>query len=240
MKRKKEQSVIDGFFNFLRRRVEKKERQFVKCSMDGMDTVLGADYIFSDNTTFLLTEFKFDKSDLIKEAEKPRRLNLCRKLDIDILKLQQSLRCHYIAWSEVIPENRRRIYFNPYQPEICNRTIFGTDSGLKNMLANHKNKKPASEIIDCFIAHEIGASFDLFDSYVTWLISLEGEDGSAVEILIDDPESDECDLQGFDSLKELKLWLDKHTPKPEPKPAPKKKVKPKDPEDKNNGPSFGM
>ncbi|ENM5764032.1 hypothetical protein V9R53_003701 [Vibrio mimicus] len=242
MKRKKEQSVIDGFFNYLRRRVEDRERKFVKCSMDGMDSVLGADYIFSDNTHFLLTEFKFDVSDLIKEAEKHRRLNLCQNLDLDDLKAQKSLQCHYIAWSKKIPDNKRRIYFNQYKPEICNQTIFGADSSLYNIQPDDRMQKTANIIIDEFLEHKIGASFQLFDDYVSWLISLEGDQGdSGVEILIDDPESDECDLQGFDSLKELKEWLDKHSPKPEIKPDPEPKPKkPKGPEDDNSGPSFGM
>ena len=234
MRRSKEQSLIDGFFNHLRKYVESEHRQFVKCSMDGFDTVLGADYIFSDNVRFLMTEFKYDEKDLKKESTKPRRLTLCKKLDEDVLKAQQSLRCHYIAWSKALPENKRRLYFNQYKPQICNQDIWGSQSELKNKEPKENLKRTSKDIIMSFVNNYLGVSFEEFDHYISWLLSLNGDDDSGVEILIDDPDSDELDFQGFDSLQQLKDWLDLHAPKLEISYAPE------DPEPEDNGPKFEM
>jgi hypothetical protein len=234
LRRSKEQSLIDGFFNHLRKYVESEHRKFVKCSMDGFDAVLGADYIFSDNVRFLMTEFKYDEADLKKESDKPRRLKLCKILDHDVLKSQQSLRCHYIAWSRALPENKRRLYFNQYQPQICNQVIWGVESELKNTEPNEESQRSSRSIIMSFVNNDLGVPFKLFDHYVSWLISLNGDDDSGVEILIDDPDSDELDYQGFDSLQQLKDWLDLHAPKPE------QTNEPDDPEPENNGPRFRM
>jgi len=45
-------------------------------------------------------------------------------------------------------------------------------------------------------------------------------------------DSDELDYQGFDSLQQLKVWLDLHAPKPE------QNNEPDDPEPEDNGPKF--
>lgn len=205
--------------------------------MDGFDTVLGADYIFSDNVRFLMTEFKYDETDLKKESDKPRRLILCKKLDEDVLKAQQSLSCHYIAWSKALPKNKRRLYFNQYKTQICNQAIWGSESELKNKESNDESQRTSKSIIMSFVNKELGVSFELFDHYVSWLISINGGGDSGVEILIDDPDSDELDYQGFDSLQQLKDWLDLHAPKLEQTNEPEE---PEDPEPEDNDPKFKM
>ncbi|QDC95466.1 hypothetical protein [Vibrio furnissii] len=219
MKRKKEQSAIDGFFKHFHRAAEKMNRRAVNCSMDGMDTILGADYIFTDNVTFALTEFKHDEKDLKSEAEKHRRESLCIALDSDVIKANLANQCHYISWTKKTEELRRVIYFNKYKHQICNRTIFGDESNLKNDKPSVK-PMPAREFISLFLQHKIGTNFELFNHYVEWLLEREEED-SGVEILLDDPDDENCGLIEFESLSELRGWLSKYTPTP-PAPTPPK------------------
>ena len=186
MGRQKEQSLIDAFFNHLRRHVEGKHRQFVNCSMDGMDTILGADYIFSDNIRFLMTEFKYDKNNLKKEADvKPRRLKLCKYLDSDAYKAKDSIDCHYIAWSISLSEGKRRLLFNQYKPQICNQEIFGTESNLESLMVDDSCMRTTKRMISEFLNHEVGVPFEQFDNYVTWLLSIDDSGASGVEILIE-------------------------------------------------------
>ncbi|GAA80738.1 hypothetical protein P20495_3253 [Pseudoalteromonas sp. BSi20495] len=181
-----------------------------------------------------MTEFKYDEKDLIKESDKHRRLKLCKKLDEDVLKAQQSLDCHYIAWSKSLPENKRRLYFNQYKLQICNQAVWGSKSELKGKEPNDERQRTSKDFIMSFLNKDLGVSFKLFDHYVSWLISLNGDDDSAVEILIDDPDSDELDYQGFDSLQQLKDWLDLHAPKLE------QTNEPDAPEPEDDGPKFRM
>ena len=217
MKRKKEQSAIDGFFKNFHAAAERINRKAVNCSMDGMDTILGADYIFTDNISFALTEFKHDEKDLKSEAEKHRRENLCMSLDSDVEKAKLSNRCHYISWTKSNQEGRRSIYFNEYKHQICNREVFGTESNLKDQ-APTKKPIPAKEFIDSFFTQQAGTNYKLFNLYIEWLLDIEGDD-SGVEILIDDPTDENCGLIEFESLSELKDWLNKYIPTPPP-PAP--------------------
>ena len=217
MKRRKEQSAIDGFFKHFHAAAAKKDRNAVNCSMDGMDTILGADYIFTDNVSFALTEFKYDETDLKSEAEKHRRETLCLALDSDVAKANLANRCHYISWTKRIKEGRRVIYFNKYKHQICNREIFGKESNLKDQVPT-KKPIPAKKFIESFLDHEVGTTYELFNFYVEWLLDMEGDD-SGVEILIDDPTDENCGLIEFESLSELKGWLNKYIPIPPP-PAP--------------------
>ncbi len=129
MQKRHEQSVIDGFFNTFYKIAEKNNKQLIRCSMDGQDSILGGDYIFTNNTKFVLTEFKYERSNLSSENKKPKRLNLCQKLDNENLYKNLSLKGHFIAWSEM--KHVRKVFFNPYYSQICNRSIFGENSNLK-------------------------------------------------------------------------------------------------------------
>jgi len=217
MKRKKEQSAIDGFFKHFHAAAVKKDRKAINCSMDGMDTILGADYIFTDNVTFALTEFKYDETDLKSEAGKHRRKSLCLALDADVAKANLANRCHYISWTKQKAKGRRVIYFNKYKPQICNREVFGDESKLKDSEPSIK-PLPARDFINLFLDHEIGTNFKLFNFYVEWLLDMEGGD-SGVEILIDDSTDENCGLIEFESLSQLRGWLNKYMPVPPP-PAP--------------------
>ena len=200
--------------------------------MDGMDTLLGADYIFSDNIRFLMTEFKYDKNNLKKEADKPRRLKLCKYLDSDAYRAIDSIHCHYIAWSISLPENKKRLYFNQYKPQICNQEIFGAESNLENLMVDNSCMRTSKRMISEFINHEVGVSFKQFDDYVSWLLSIDDSGASGVEILIDDPDNDECDFLVFESLPKLKVWLDRYSPQP------KQEIESDDSEPEGPGPSF--
>lgn len=79
MQKKHEQSIIDGFFNTFFKIAKNNNKHLIRCSMDGQDSILGGDYIFTNNTKFVLTEFKFERSNLSSENKKPKRLNLCQR-----------------------------------------------------------------------------------------------------------------------------------------------------------------
>jgi hypothetical protein len=119
MRRKHEQSVIDAFSNYFLKVGHQLGRQTNRFSLDGQDSVLGGDYIFTSNTNFALVEFKYEKGDLKAEGDKRLRKLLCEKLDADEARLSQSLQCHFIAWSQKYIA--RNIYFNKYHAEICTR-----------------------------------------------------------------------------------------------------------------------
>lgn len=225
MKRKKEQSAIDGFFKHFHAAASKKNRKAVNCSMDGMDTILGADYIFTDNVKFALTEFKFDETDLKSEAEKHRRKSLCIALDADVARANLANRCHYISWTKRAEERRRVIYFNKYKHQICNREVFGDECELKDCEPSAK-PIPAREFISLFLQHKVGANFKLFNFYVEWLLEREEED-SGVEILLDDPEDENCGLIEFESLSKLRDWLNKYIPTPPPPAPPSSGMRPR-------------
>lgn len=69
-----------------------------------------------------MVEFKYEEHDLRSEGKKELRQLMCEKLNEDYEALDQSLMCHFVAWSQ--KEEMRELYLNQYYPEICNRKIF--------------------------------------------------------------------------------------------------------------------
>jgi len=207
VKKKHEQSIIDAFFNHFKRIAKKRyNRQVTHCSMDGQDSSLGADYLFTDNTRFILAEFKYREQDLSSEKRKPRMLRMCLLLDKDTTRKKQSLCCHYISWS-ALP----KINFNQYYLEICNKNIFGNDD-LKNECPDKSTRKSADQVIDAFLTQKIGAEYDLFKKYTEWLLKIDDNGESGVEIILDNPDSQELQLLDFKSIQSLKKWLDSNSP----------------------------
>jgi hypothetical protein len=123
MRKKHEQSVIDSFANYFLSKGRLLGKQVNRLSVDGQDSLLGADYIFTATTNFALVEFKYEENDLKSEGTKALRLKLCRMLDQNDLRLEQSLQCHFVAWSNKQQEIRQ-VFFNKYRTEICNKEIF--------------------------------------------------------------------------------------------------------------------
>jgi len=221
MRRRKEQSLIDAFFNYLNRVAVDNGRVVTRCSMDGQDSILGADYIFTNSTRFVLVEFKYEKIHLKDECKKNRRLHLCQALDTAELWRQLSLECHFVAWSEM--HERRVLNFNQYYPEICNREIFGVSSGLHWKTPDVDTRMRAGLLAEEFLQGTVGAEFDAFEQYTNWLLELEGQEGGDIELLIDNPDSNTLEFLEFQSVGGLKQWLDHTTlapPPPRPKPKP--------------------
>lgn len=214
MKKKHETSTINGFFDRFKSIAGKHGRELTRCSTDGQDSILGADYVFTNNTKFVLTEFKYEENDLHSEKIKSRRLRLCKLLDKDAVRLRQSLKCHYIAWS--VKKHTRTIQFNKYYHEICNAAVFGNNSNLLNDTPDYKERISADSLIEDFLSDQIGANYKLFEVYTNWLLDIEGKSGDGIELMLNNPDSDQLELLDFNSVRELKIWLDQNKPKPRP------------------------
>lgn len=211
LRKKHEQSLIDGFAEHFKRQAEKAGRRVTKCSLDGQDVVLGSDYMFTDNSRFMLIEFKYEASDLAAERAKHRRKNMCLLLDADDTKRSLSVKCHYVCWS--VKKAKRQAFMNSYYHEICNRKIFGEESGLSRVDPDANMKLGADLLIKNFLDQSAGYTFFAFKTYCEWLMSLEnGSD--AVEILLDNPDDDQLEFLEFGTLVQLKSWLEKQQFKP--------------------------
>lgn len=213
MKRKHEQSVVDGFFSHFQRKAEGRRRQLVRCSMDGQDAIYGGDYIFTDNSRFVLVEFKYEERDLVSERNKQRRLQLCGRLDLEEDRRRQSLICHYVGWS-TIRSGVRRVNFNKYYPEICNINVFGHDSHLREAAPDLASRSDADALIDAFLDQQVGGSYYTFKIYTAWLYSIVSEGDGEMELMLDNPDSEQLQLMDFKSLQDLKIWLEHHKPSP--------------------------
>ena len=65
MKRQHEQSIIDAFKKIFDLKCSQLgEDVYLSASLDGQDNHLGADYLFSLDTKFILIEFKYEKGDI--------------------------------------------------------------------------------------------------------------------------------------------------------------------------------
>jgi hypothetical protein len=213
LRRHHEQSIVDGFFNHFNKIAAQHGRNLVRCSMDGQDAIVGGDYIFTDNSKFILAEFKYEKGNLSSERKKPRRQTLCERLDADCVRLKQSLKCHYIAWSHKV--HVRVMKFNQYYPEICNKEIFGPTAALSNSHPDRSSMVPADSLIEGFLGDKYGATYFSFKEYTNWLIGLASKAAiEPIEILLNDPNNDRLEFLEFNSIPEMKNWLDqtKHRP----------------------------
>jgi len=217
LNKRHEQSVIDGFFTHFQRAAAYAQRNLVRCSMDGQDAIYGADYLFTDNSRFVLAEFKYEERNLVSEGEKPRRLKLCALLDDDESRRNQSMYCHYVAWSNA-RHGKRLVEFNQYYPEICNTTIFG-ESDLAQLKPNRQSRKGADALIKDFLSQSVGANYYTFKKYTEWLYAIEADGEGTMELMLDNPDSQQLELIDFKSLQGLKLWLERHKPTPKVEPT---------------------
>ncbi|MCZ0746694.1 hypothetical protein [Vibrio parahaemolyticus] len=218
MRRKHEQSIIDAFSNYFLKKGQSRGKTTNRLSLDGQDSILGADYIFTENSNFALVEFKYEDYDLKAEGDKELRSTLCTMLDSEVVRRNQSLQCHYIAWSRKQQE-RRGVLFNKYYPEICNKAIFPRMS-LRNTTPDISSRVSAANLVDQFLDGSAGASFEVFNRYVNWLLSIGGKQGTGVEVMLDNPDSNELDILEFSSLELLNNWLIQNRPQRAPSRSP--------------------
>jgi hypothetical protein len=211
MNRKHEQSVADAFSNHFSKIAMEQGKTLNRCSLDGQDAILGADYIFTNTTKFALIEFKFEEQDIKAESKKPLRAKLCTFLDSEISRRSQSLQCHYIAWSK--KRQKRTMHFNNYYPEVCNNQIFNpVKTPLTNQERGISSRVNANEVIKSFLSGEIGSNYYAFKQYTNWLMALGGHEGSTVEVMLDNPDSEQLEILDFTSLDLMKSWLDHNQP----------------------------
>lgn len=218
MKKKHEKSIIDAFSSHFLKKGKSLGKNTNRFSLDGQDAILGADYIFTESTKFALVEFKYEEPDLMTEGGKELRHTLCLKLEIEKIRQNQSLQCHYIAWSKKKSE-RREVFFNRYYPEICNKKIF-PKSILSVSSPFTSSRLKADELISQFLEGSIGSSFEVFNDYVNWILKIGDKDGSHVEVMLDNPDSDQLYILEFSSLDLLNSWLIQNQPSPTPSSSP--------------------
>lgn len=215
MNKKHEQSIIDAFSNYFLAQGRNQGRQAHRLSVDGQDSLLGADYIFTSNSKFALVEFKYGKADILAEGLKYLREKMCSLLDQDNYRLLQSLACHYIAWSQSNMQQRRKVYFNKYYPEVCNSKIF-PHVNLLSAQPDEVSRLMAEDLVDQFLEGEIGANYETFKIYTDWLLYIAGSEGSEVEVMLDNPDSNQLDILEFKGLDLLNDWLVNNRPSPKP------------------------
>lgn len=214
MRKKHEQSVIDSFAEHFLSKGKLLGKQVNKLSVDGQDSLLGADYIFTATTNFALVEFKYEENDLKSERTKELRFKLCKMLDQNGPRLEQSLQCHFVAWSNKEQEIRK-VIFNKYRSEICNKEIF-PQSILKRTTPDKSTRVSANKLINDFFDGKIGTSFDNFNNYIKWLLKLCDKEGTNIEVMLDNPDSNELEILEFSSLELLNTWLIRNNPQPSP------------------------
>ncbi|EHV9709086.1 hypothetical protein NI385_17915 [Vibrio parahaemolyticus] len=212
MNRKHEQSIADSFSNHFTRYAATQGRQVNRCSLDGQDAILGADYIFTDTSNFALIEFKYEERDIRAEGRKPLRSQLCVRLDQEQNRQLQSLKCHYIAWSR--KRSNRTVELNQYYPEVCNNAIF-TDTSYPQLVQDEpqiQSRISADAAFTSFLNGDIGSNYYTFKQYTNWLMTLGGHEGSTIEVMLDNPDSDQLDIIDFPSIELMKNWLDHNKP----------------------------
>ncbi len=215
LKRKHEQSVIDAFFHHLVRAANRQGKKFVYCSLDGQDRLVGADYLLTETTKFIIAEFKYDENDIASERNKPLRHTMCTRLENEPNRQDEHENSHFIAWSSGLL--MKIIHLNQYSNEVCNREVLGFECGLNSAAPIIQKRITADEFIGQCLSGEIGLPFESFHSYVTWLME-NPDDGSGdgpqafIELLLQDESRDDLTLIGFSSLVELKNWLDNNYP----------------------------
>jgi hypothetical protein len=212
MNRKHEQSIADSFSNHFKRFAGQQGKQINRCSLDGQDAILGADYIFTDTSNFALIEFKYEQRDIRAEGRKPLRSQLCVRLDQEQNRMLQSLKCHYIAWSR--KKHNRTVELNQYYPEVCNNAIF-SDEQYPRLIHDEPqvlSRISSDAVFKRFLNGDIGSNYYTFKQYTNWLMSLGGHEGSTIEVMLDNPNSDQLDIIDFPSLELMKNWLDHNKP----------------------------
>lgn len=210
MKKSHEQSIIDAFSNYFRRRGESIGKKTYRLSVDGQDALVGADYIFTGTTNFTIVEFKYEEKDILAEGKKTLRERMCQYLNRDTARRNESLLCHYIAWSH-LDKNSRTVSFNQYYPEVCNARIF-PGGGLSVQAPQQDIRVNAADLVTQFLENKIGADYPTFRSYVDWLLSISDSRTNNIEVMMDNPEADELAILEFATLDLLNEWLIQNRP----------------------------
>ncbi|MHB1282016.1 MAG: hypothetical protein ACYCYL_12430 [Acidithiobacillus sp.] len=217
---KHEQAVIDSFNRFFEKQATEKGCKIRSFSLDGQDALAGADYILTDQSRFALVEFKYTQAEILAESKKGKRLNLCTELELhpDMKFLHDQ--CHFIAWAEA---TQMKAQCNIYRLEVCNKQIFGAESGLHNKSPSSDNRIYAKQFTTEFFSGLPPRSLSLseFESYVEWLLQVaSGSSKSSFELLTYDETSDECAMIKLSSIRAAYNWMKMQQPQDTPSTSP--------------------
>ncbi len=225
MKKKHEQSIINIFKSLFEKKCREYGYKHVSTSLDGQDELLGADYIFSETTKFILVEFKYTDKEINSEKKKPLRKKLCERLRDNIKedcdkfikegcdKLSLHLNCHFISFRKA-----NHLYINNYVGRVCNPVF-----NIKVVGSNKDILVP--EFINCLLKNgSHGLNFEQFEMYVKWLLCIARDDDGTIELIVYDDDSTNymVECNNLNDLYEfiLKLKGNKpNTPAPD-EPAP--------------------
>ncbi|GGD92741.1 hypothetical protein GCM10011390_09330 [Aureimonas endophytica] len=177
--------------------------------LNGQDRDAGADFLLSQTTTFALVEFKSDETDIKKEKIKPKRLQLCRLLELN--PQMQALHdiTHFVGWANA----KSAIHFNIYRHEVCNRLIFTGDYQLQAMGPGSASRKNSYDFVTEFLNGRLSLPLEAFEAYLVWLLEDASSSGqSSLSVAARDPHSKECMLTRFSTIRELYDWMNEKKP----------------------------
>ncbi len=216
--RKHEQSLADRFNNYLARKASLKGIAVEAFSLDGQDSLVGADYVLADSHRFALVEFKYTQHDLVSEAHKPRRLTLCYGLQMYADMRQLHDQCHFVAWSDY-PSMECKV--NIYRLEVCNRRVFGSECDLPDEFGDVSKRIDADQFSNDFLG-PLGIrslSLEDFETYLTWVLeSTSSATTSTFELIAFDPDAQNLVLAPLTSLRAAQDWIQRNRPSLNPSP----------------------
>lgn len=212
---KHEQELANIFRTYMVSQSIDKGYKFHTFSLGGQDRDAGADYLLTDSDRFTLIEFKYSDKDLISENKKTRRLTLCQKLPTrpDMESLHD--KCHFITYSDSV---NGFIQTNIYRKQICNTSIFGKNSGLKNQHPDISTRCDADSFSNGFFNNQStnSLSLDEFETYLSWLLTeASGSDKTTLELLVKNPDSKELGIKRLGSIREAQQWVQDNSFKPQ-------------------------
>ncbi|WP_321840777.1 hypothetical protein [Paraburkholderia bannensis] len=203
----------------MRAEASKRKINFRHIALDGQDRHVLADYILTNESTFMLVEFKYTLSQLPSERKKDRAAILCEQLVLNNRMRKRHDLCHFIAWMSLTD---RCPSVNIYRKEICNRQILGCKWKLEDDFPTEKARESAVVFARSFFEEPATKTLPIneFEIYVEWLCSLGERNASGLELLVIDESSGNCDFMEFESVRKLYDWFQSQRPPAPPPPAP--------------------
>jgi len=203
-----EQSVADTFHTWMRAQAKEKDIDFVGFSLNGQDRDAGADYLFASGNRFSLVEYKDSESDIKAESEKERRENLCELLENadNQQRKEQHDHCHYIAWLAPTTDLNVNIYRN----EVCNTTIFKSNSTLVCRASDKSTRMIGTEFALHFMAGMYSLKLEEFEDYLKWMMTTASEtEATTVELAAVNPDAGVFSMRKFRTVREAHDWMEK-------------------------------
>ncbi|MEI8673095.1 hypothetical protein P4S52_15725 [Vibrio sp. SA48] len=204
-----EQSYADIFRDFMREESDRLGYRFHAFSLDGQDRDVGADYLLTDSDRFSIIEFKYDDNKLITEKFKPRRLTLCQKLLEREDMTTYHDKCHYISWTD---SDTGDTEMNIYRYEICNKFVFGNDSGLLTSCPISSKRFSAESFSEGFFeSNKNSLSLAEFEAYIMWVLTeTSASTKNSLELLVRNPNKKTLNTKTLNSLQEAQKWVQEH------------------------------